>query len=553
MKTEKTEHSGQKKLSPLNKDQMLEDAFGFFDAGDYLKVIELGKLLIEIDNNDHRILYLLGCSIQRLGNPALGIKYLAQAVIRNPNNADYYLNAGIAALDARLPERETAFYLNNAIRLEPGSGVTLFHLARMHTRQYRHHEAKESLKKALALSPDIVDIYELLSLILDRTNDLEEMEEILEDGLERFPNDIRLMLPMAKLKRRQKDFGSALSYLSKIDNVGTAKERQSSVKAEYAKIYDAKKEYDKAFEYYSKSQKLLQEAYEEKGVSDTYMEIRNASVSGITADIIKSWNKEDIGDGAPPLFLVGFPRSGTTLLEQILSAHPSLLTSEEAPIIDSIVLRMGNILGRKINFPQDLSGLTRQEITFLRRDYRENISFLFEDKAENKDIIDKQPFNISHLGFIYRIFPEAKVLVLLRDPRDACLSCFMQTFRNNSAMRYSHTLESTAFLYDKTMGAYLHFKKFLPISVMEVRYEDLVSDLENNIRKILEFYGQEWNDDVLNYYEKTRDRGVATPSYEGVMKPVYKSAIGRWKNYEKYFKEVNKVFEPYIKEFGYDL
>jgi tetratricopeptide (TPR) repeat protein len=439
------------------------------------------------------------------------------------------------------------------LEIHPSYAKALFYLGKLHVKKHRHSEAREALKKAIELDPNFLEIYELLALTLERTNDIDELEDVLNKGQKRFPNNIHLLLPMAKLLRRQKKYDEAEQSLDRIKEQANSKERISTIYAELGRIYEAQKRYDDAFMAFSISQKNLKEAQEETGgAKDHYLNLRQAAIGGITEESIKDWEQYEFDDGLPPLFLVGFPRSGTTLMEQILSSHPSIVASQEASILDGLIFNMANIIGRKLSYPSDLRNLTKEEITKLRANYRKGLENLFGEEMSGKRIIDKLPYNIVHLGIIYRLFPEAKIIVMLRDPRDACLSCFMQTFRKNSAMKYSHSLDSTAFLYDKTMEAYNYFKKFIPVEILEIRYEDLIDDLEGKARKALEFYGLDWNNEVLNYYKKGKDRGVSTPSYEGVMKPIYKSSAGKWKNYEKYFGNALPILAPYIKEYGYE-
>jgi hypothetical protein len=168
-------------------------------------------------------------------------------------------------------------------------------------------------------------------------------------------------------------------------------------------------------------------------------------------------------------------------------------------------------------------------------------------------LIDKNPsYNVLIPAFV-RIFPETKFLVALRDPRDVCLSCFMQAYMPlTKASAPCITLENTAELYLWLMGTWQTLKPLLKNPWLEVRYEDMVENLELVARKTLDFLGVSWNPAVLKFDEHARQKMVRTPTYADVTQPVYKRAVGRWRNYQKYFEPYLEKLDPFVKAFGYE-
>jgi hypothetical protein len=265
------------------------------------------------------------------------------------------------------------------------------------------------------------------------------------------------------------------------------------------------------------------------------------------------WKPFTPPEGSPaPLFLVGFPRSGTTLMEQILSAHPDVVATQEKEFIATLVPNLNKVLGRPAAYPEALAELDEAQIVALRDLYwhkvRETLHF---DPAE-KRVLDKMPMNIAHLGVIARVFPEARIIVALRDPRDVILSCFVQSFTDNAAMSNFQTIEGTVRTYRDVMELYRQYKETLPeLALHEVRYEDVVERMEEKARAMLAHAGIPWSDEVLRYYEKDKNRFVQTPSYEGVMQPVYKTSVAKWRRYEKQLSPHLGPLDPLMKAFGY--
>jgi hypothetical protein len=214
---------------------------------------------------------------------------------------------------------------------------------------------------------------------------------------------------------------------------------------------------------------------------------------------------------------------------------------------------MDSILGRTISYPQDLSGFSDADIIKIRQAYWKLVDTQLGDKCHGKRLIDKLPLNIVELGFVRRIFPESPVITVLRDPRDACVSGFLQAFEMNQAMLAFLDMERTADFYATVMDLWLHYRAVLGLNWVEVRYEDLIQDFEGNVRKLLDHVGEEWNDDVLRFNELAAQRFANTPSYGDVTSPLYKRAVGRWHNYQSILNPVSDRLEKYVAELGYEV
>jgi hypothetical protein len=174
------------------------------------------------------------------------------------------------------------------------------------------------------------------------------------------------------------------------------------------------------------------------------------------------------------------------------------------------------------------------------------------ESIDGRLLIDKNPEMTMLLPLVARAFPEMKILFALRDPRDVVISCFTQQLPLNPVSVHYFSLESTAQKYAKTLHAWLKLRGILVNPWIEVRYEDLVADLERQARKVLEFLNLPWDERVLEYHRRAQQKHVHSPTYEAVTKPVYSSSVGRWRNYAKQLEPYQEILQPFVEAFGYD-
>jgi tetratricopeptide (TPR) repeat protein len=277
--------------------------------------------------------------------------------------------------------------------------------------------------------------------------------------------------------------------------------------------------------------------------------------TNVSAKLLRSWfdNSPALKPSRRIALLTGHARSGTTLLEQVLDAHPDIVSAEET----SVFLEEAFAPLRR-NLPPDALMLPVLEAAGLpalqqsRAAYFHSMEMNIGSPIAGRLLIDKNP------GFTYlippfvRTFPETKFIIALRDPRDVVMSCFMQPHQLNLVTASFMSLEGTAESYTATMSIWRTLKPLIPGSYLEVRYEDMVADLEPVARQTLEFLGVPWDDRVLAFDAHARKKMVRTPTYADVTQPIYKRAKGRWLNYQKYLEPCLEKLEPFVKAFGYE-
>jgi len=249
-----------------------------------------------------------------------------------------------------------------------------------------------------------------------------------------------------------------------------------------------------------------------------------------------------------PIFLIGFPRSGTTLLEQILDSHPDLQTMQEKPAAAAMEQAFLTMTG---GVPNAVTDLNQQQVDMLRNTYYHEMQRHVERRLDTL-LVDKLPLNIVRVPLLWRVFPEARFILVVRHPCDVVLSCLMQSFGNNDAMANFVSLESASELYSKVMEACLDYERCLPLHYHVIHYEHLITNFEVEAKTLLNFLGVGWHEVVLNHTHHAQQRTIIqTPSYHQVTQPIYEHAKYRWMRYEKDFATVIDTLQPFIKHFGY--
>lgn len=258
------------------------------------------------------------------------------------------------------------------------------------------------------------------------------------------------------------------------------------------------------------------------------------------------WSDVNIDDGrSSPAFLLGFPRSGTTLLDTMLMAHPDVEVLEEEPTLQS----PGELLSTCDDLPRAPSDL----IAAARDSYFKGVGTKFE-MGTKKLIVDKNPLYTIALPMIRRIFPDAKIILALRHPCDVALSCFTTNFKLNDGMSSFLRLDTTAELYDLAFSYFERVQALMPMATHTIFYEKLIASQEDELKALMSFLGLSWDEAVLNHQKMAQERGrIKTASYAQVIEPIYARSSGRWKNYREQLEPVLSVLKPWIDKFGYEV
>ena len=257
----------------------------------------------------------------------------------------------------------------------------------------------------------------------------------------------------------------------------------------------------------------------------------------------KNWGCMD----GSPIFVVGLPRAGSTLLEQILASHSQVEGTMELPDIISIARRLGGKKNRadESRYPEVVAELSREELMKLGEEYLKRTEI---HRSGSPHFIDKMPNNFSHIGLIHSILPNAKIIDARRHPLGGCFSGFKQLFARGQ--NYTYKLDEIGRYYRDYVELMDHWDRVLPGRVLRMQYEDVVGDTENEVRRLLDYCGLEFESECLRFYES--DRAVRTPSSEQVRQPIYSGAAEQWMNYEAYLGPLVEALGPVMDRFRLD-
>jgi tetratricopeptide (TPR) repeat protein len=435
--------------------------------------------------------------------------------------------------------------LTTAEQRNPGDKFILTALAKALVGQGLLEPAESYYRKLLTLFPLEPDAHANLASVLEALNRLNECESVLNNAEEIGIPVPLIAVPRAALLKRRGHFRESLEILESMSTLGTD---SAQTRWRYALIGQMKDNLgivDEAFAAFSELNRIASEDQAtqifDKNAFLNRIE-KNAKI--LTKVWIDSWTPRirDQGENSP-VFLLGFPRSGTTLLDTVLFGHEKINVLEERPYIEQLNKMVGGIEKLGTITPNDLIGIREEYFRLL---HAEN------SYSKNTVIIDKMPFHLVLTPLIYRVFPDARFIFALRHPCDVVLSCFMQNFRMNEAMINFLDLEIAAATYDRVMSYWTQCLKLFPLRVHTLTYEAFVVDHEGEIGKLLEFLELPWDGNVLEIQKTALSRGrIGTPSYSQVTEKIYTRAAGRWERYRKYMEPVLPILRPWIKHFGY--
>jgi Sulfotransferase family len=264
---------------------------------------------------------------------------------------------------------------------------------------------------------------------------------------------------------------------------------------------------------------------------------------------VAQWRDPDAPSAADsPIFVVAFPRSGTTLLEQTLDAHPMLKAMDEQPLVQNA---LDDLIAFGATYPERLAGLTPDQLAKVRWRYFERAASRVP-RQPGQRLIDKNPLNLLRLPAIRRVFPHARIILAIRHPCDVLLSCFMQHFRAPEFALLCADLRTLAMGYHQSFDFWYRQVAILEPAVLEVRYERFVADFENGVRELASFLELPWDDAMLAPAEHARAKGfISTPSYSQVVQAVNQKAVGRWKSYERELAPAIPILQPSLQRWGY--
>ena len=518
------------------------------DAKEWESALQYFEKALEIEPNLSEAHSNLGITLKELGRLGESEASLRQAIALKPDFSEAHNNLG-AVLNklGRLDEAEASY--TQAIALNPDFAEAHSNLGNTLKELGRLDEAEASCRQAIVVKPDFAEAYLNLCEFLEKMNRTDEILPVIKSASGKIlKNTADFLYFEALIEFRKENYETAEEIVKKINIDELLEKNQLAAMKLQGDLYHHKKDYSAAFEAYKSKNKYVKDSLEYKGQEpekyyiqqrEKVVQIEQLQEQSAYKSVIKpSWIQ--------PTFLIGFPRSGTTLLDTILRTHSNIDVLEELPMLTKMNARLGDIT------------------TFSKIEAMDNIAaeiasgYYFEELKKyieigNKQIIvDKLPLNILQLPLINQIFPNAKYIIALRHPLDCALSCWMQDFELNPAMANMIELDRIVDFYDVANSILKLSEERYSLDTHRIRYEDLVLDFEGNVSSLLTFLDLKWEEKLRSYQNTALARGkINTPSYSQVIKPLYKTASYRWKNYEEYLEPYKSRLAPWIKEYGY--
>jgi len=417
------------------------------------------------------------------------------------------------------------------------------------------HQADPAIQRLLANPPQQGRTALRFASILERLHRLDEARATLERA-ERSDRSLEAdperLLMSAVLADRAGQHEEAYRQLSSALNNQKEFVHRHKFLYPLARACDSLGRYEEAYaaaEEAHRSQLALLEAMMGKP-SENESQMWSLCANGCDPNDIATW--ESVGPAVEdsPIFIVGFPRSGTTLLEQVLDAHPLLQSMDEQPFL---LRAVGEVTDRGLRYPAELGKLSAQALGDIRAHYWDATRKRVELLAGQR-LVDKYPLNLILLPLIRRLFPNARIIVAIRHPCDTLLSCFLQHFRSPRLALACRDLSTLAKAYSHAFGFWYSQSSLVRPLSHELRYEQLTADFAAEVRKLNAFLQLPWNEAMLAPGEHARTKGfINTPSYAQVLAPVNSRSVGRWKHYAGHFEDVLAVLMPWIERWGYSL
>lgn len=477
-----------------------------------------------------------------------------------PDSVEAQLDlAEILFVSDRYEEAETLF--TDALEKLPNSARLYLKLSNVMERTNRLNEALEAVNKAIEITPDMPEAYHRLASVHFMGNNIEAALTALDKALEIYPNFPSALATRSEILQAHGDMEGALEAtragmalddslpflhftLSKLKKFkdfddpdfvrmrevekiapNFGRPQECAINFALHKAYEDIKDFDKSFEHLQKGNDIKRSIVNFDTASQRNSYAKHKEVySKEFLNTFKGVGHED----AAPIFIVGMPRSGTTLTEQIISSHPDVFGAGELHYISELEHEFGRVT------PENAKAMGER--------YMERIRNIEPDAATAKMLTDKMPGNYMRVGKILSILPNAKIIHTNRNPVDTCLSCYKQFFAR--AHYWSYNLEEMAEHYHLYMDMMEHWRKIIPGSFLEIHYEETVNDFENQARRLIDFVGLEWNDACLTPH-KTK-RSIMTASKGQVRQPIYKTSVEGWRRYEKQLTPLAEALAEYM-------
>lgn len=512
------------------------------NAGDLSGGIAALRRSAEINPNAAPIRLNLARALHRHGELEEAERVLRQMAEDFPSDVKPLTDLHDLLKDAGRADEEILSVLIQAAKRAPDDLAIWLALGRQHGLMYDHDASNSAFRNALRIDPANAEAYLALATLNDHKG-AEALDALTTEAERTGIGANALNLIRALAHRRAKRDRPGLDLLGRI-----AEDFEPLRRAELlGSFHDRLGHYEEAFAAFTRMNELHVEdpgrPLERAAILRKELRERIAET---TPKWAASWTSPAPTPVRPsPIFLLGFPRSGTTLLDTMLMGHPDVEVLEERPLVNDISKSLGGL--------DAIAKLGPDELRAAQQRYFQKAAD-YAPLASASKLVDKSPLHLYAVQYIHRLFPDAHYILALRHPADAVLSCFISNFQLNDSMANFLRLDTAAEFYDLCFSNWEATRALFPLNVHVVRYEDLIDNTEAELHRVTDALGIRWHDRMLDHQETAAGRGViSTASYAQVTEPIYRRSVGRWLNHRKHLEPVFPVLHRWIDKFGYTL
>ena len=545
-----TQSVGHTNLKEPPQNQM-QPLINLYNQGQFQQILSITSDLIFEFPYSFNLQNFIGAANKGLGNLDKAIQAYKKAIAIKPDYAEAFNNLGTALKDQGKLDEAFENY-NKALTIKDDYFEAYNNLGLTLLEKGQLEKAMKAFNKALTIKPDYVEAWCNGADGLERSNQLKQLGLWLQRAYNAYdviPSD--LIFIKSNLLWREKNYDKAFSLMSEINFKTVSEIRKQAFLLLKAKVSEKFDDFDKAYECFYESNLLSKNSrqYFKSNPEEFFQNLKTKLNKLKSGQIKKPKAKFNAETRFTPTFLVGFPRSGTTLLDTILRSHSKIRIVEEQPIVRAV-----KIFYEKAGFNDPLSQvLSSDMIEEAQKLYELEFKKHVAESDQNFIHIDKLPLNILDTPLIHQLYPQAKFILALRHPMDTILSCWIQNFKLNPAMANMVDLNRIVEFYCVAMEIFQICRSNYNLSVHEIRYEDLIDNLSEETSLLLNFLDLEWQSGMENFQDTALKRGrIKTPSYSQVIQPLYKDSKYRWLNYEKYLFQYLDQINPWIKQFAYN-
>ena len=527
--------------------ESLQRAFRYLQSGALGKCVSVCDEILTENPGLIQALYLRGCAAFQTGDIAQSVSDLEIVYGNHPAHlhAAYYLGRSWRAA-GRLEEALAPLHM--ALGENEFTVLARYELATCLARLRRRPEAIDHYQAILRLQPGNGEVAANLASLLERENRLDEAESWTGKALLMNSTNETAQMTRATLDRRSGKYPEAVQGLRDLIPGISNPINRSIAWNQLGQCLEGQGDWDEAFNAFSESNRILRKHHpgsrpDPRGPHGLQTLARIQE--WLKEKPMAGWNEPATHDTGGIAFLVGFPRSGTTLLDRMLWAHPDIEVLEEKSLF--------SCLHQDWSEPGTLEALTdvnEAQITDARQTYRREMS-RHRRQPQRSLVIDKLPLNLAYLFLIHRLFPEAPVIFLQRHPLDVCISCYFQAFELEASMAYFLDIQQTAWYYNAVMQVAALSMDQVGSPLHLLRYEDLVAEPKDQLTALLNFLGLESHDLMLEYQQQGGSGISNTPSYQQVSQPLHTRSIGKWRHYSKQLESSLPVLQPWVNRLGY--